>query len=158
MVGMCADPLSREKGSFEKSDEDSEEPARTERLLARPFKLFHDNPGDAYDALSLFWLTRSSGGKAVGVFYDMVCFLVMISLGVVFGLTGVAARHGMETHQGYAAVGLQFGLAFFIFVFVPSNDRLFVSQRQTVTLPLSPHSCGVRDRATTEKTFRTGFR
>jgi hypothetical protein len=157
-AGMCANPMSREKGSFEKSDEDSEEPARTERLLARPFKVFHDNPGDAYDALSLFWLTRSSGGRAVGVFYDMICFLVMISLGVVLGLEEVASDHAMEKHQGWAVVGLQIGLAFFIFVFVPSNDRLFVNQRPNVASPLSAHSFGVRDRATTEKTYRTGFR
>ncbi len=51
MCGLL--PRDREPGSFVKPDEDNEEPARTERLLARPFALFHVRSGDMLDAVNM---------------------------------------------------------------------------------------------------------
>ena len=129
-------PLHRLVGDFVKPDEDAAEPERTERLLAAPLTLFHSNGGDSFDALSLFWLTRATGGSAVGVFYDMACFLVMLSLAVVFGLGSVFERLGPDACRVQAAltVTLQLGLAAYIIVLRPSIDRLCVAQLRTLTL------------------------
>ena len=56
----------------------------TERLLAAPLTLFHSRSGDAFDAISLFWLTRATGGNAVGVFYDMACYMTPLAWSIIF--------------------------------------------------------------------------
>ena len=50
--------LDRVRGEFAT---DKVEPARTERLLRTPFRLMHDEPSDALDALRLVWMSRATG-------------------------------------------------------------------------------------------------
>ena len=75
--GFGASAVGRNPGEFSKPEADTAEPERTERLLASPFTLFHSNAGDAYDALCLFLLSRSTGKSRVGIFYDFSCYLVL---------------------------------------------------------------------------------
>jgi hypothetical protein len=152
-----ASPLPRAPGEFVKSDEDAEEPARTERLLAQPFQLFHSKAGDAHDVLSLFWLSRSTGGRLVGVLYDMACFLVMLSIAVVYGLGDLAERHGAEREQAIAVVSLQLGLSLHVFTFRPSNDRLSVAA-QYERLRAAPPPLSAFNSCLTGRMCRTGFR
>jgi len=121
-----ASPLDRSTGGYEKSEEDASEPARTERLLASPWSLFHANAGDAYDAVSLFWLMRSTSGSLLATCYDFVCYVVMLVLAVAYGLEDLAQRNGPDAQlaQAITVVSLQFGLALYIFVLRPSIDRL----------------------------------
>ena len=121
-----ASPLDRSTGGHEKSEEDASEPARTERLLASPWSLFHANAGDTYDAVSLFWLMRSTSGSLLATCYDFVCYVVMLILAVAYGLEDLAQRNGPDGQlaQAITVVSLQFGLALYIFVLRPSIDRL----------------------------------
>jgi len=118
-------PLPRSLGEYQKSEADAAEPARTERLLALPFGLFRENSGDAYDALTLLWLSRSSG-SVVGVFYDFVFFMTSALLGIAYGLKSVAQDHGDSgvIAQTAAVFILQTVLVLYIFVLRPSSDRI----------------------------------
>ena len=119
------EPIGREPGAYVKTDE---EPERTERLLAHPFRLFHQHAGDAFDALHMFWLGRSTGVSVVGVTYDFICFVMMLALGVTYGLEELAEAHGAAAGQAIVAIVLQVGLSAYIFVLRPSVDRLENSQ------------------------------
>ena len=90
----CQKAFDRAPGEYIKSEEDSAEPARTERLMASPFRLFHRNSGDAYDASSMFLLMRSTGSGFAGVFYDLICIATLLGLGVAYGLGDLAERTG----------------------------------------------------------------
>jgi len=116
--------MDRQTGSFDKSEEDASEPERTERLLASPLTLLHTNAGDAYDALSLFWLSRSSSGGCLKTFFDFAFFLGMLSLGVAYGMEDWAENHGQVVEQGIAVIAIQFGLCFYILCIRPTVDRL----------------------------------
>jgi hypothetical protein len=72
-----AAPVHRTVGSYEKGDVDASEPARTERLLAQHHSLARlalakRSAGDSYDALSLFWLSRTSGSDLMGTLFTFV--------------------------------------------------------------------------------------
>jgi len=127
-LAMCLgwSPFARESGEYEKSEEDSEEPARTERLLASPFTVFHQNAGDAFDAISLFWLSRSTGMSIYGVLYDFICYLVLLAIAVAYGMEAYASEYGTDgaIAQGMTVVCLQLLLAVYIFVLRPSIDRI----------------------------------
>ena len=116
--------MDRETGSFDKSEEDASEPERTERLLASPLTLLHTNAGDAYDALSLFWLSRSSSGGCLKTFYDFAFFLGMLSLGVAYGMESWAAENDQVVEQGIAVIAIQLGLCLYILCIRPTVDRL----------------------------------
>ena len=47
--GRANNIMDRERGSFVKDGEELREPMRTERLLSRPFGIFHDNRLDSID-------------------------------------------------------------------------------------------------------------
>jgi hypothetical protein len=117
-------PLGRERGGYEAPEEDSEEPARTERLLASPFSLLHSNAGDACDAMSTLWLSRSSGSIS-GVFYDLFSIALMLGLGVAFGLEDVASRANWGAiTQAVIVFSLQACLTLYVLMLCPSIDRI----------------------------------
>ena len=68
--------VKRMRGSFELPDDELAEPARTERLLARPCALHHATASDAFTALSQTVIGRSSGGALVGMLYDWIALTV----------------------------------------------------------------------------------
>jgi len=117
-------PLGRERGGYEAPEEDSEEPARTERLLASPFSLLHSNAGDACDAMSTLWLSRSSGNIS-GVFYDLFSIALMLGLGVALGLEDVASQANWSAiTQAVIVFILQACLALYVLMLSPSIDRI----------------------------------
>jgi len=123
-----AEAVRRDAGEFKMIDADSEEPARTERILSSPFTLLHQSPNDAFEAMGSAWLGRSTGDSLTGITYDFVCFLVMICLGVTCGLGELAERNGAGTIQAIVSIALTVGLSLYIFVLRPSIDRLENSQ------------------------------
>jgi len=116
--------IDRTTGSFEKCEEDVSEPERTERLLKSPLKLLHSNAADAFDALSLFWLARSSSGGCLLTFYDFASFFCMLCLGVAYGMEEWAGTYGRQVEQSIAVISIQFGLCLYILLIRPSVDRL----------------------------------
>jgi hypothetical protein len=63
---------SRHEGAFAVPVGDMEEPARTERLLARPFTVCHSHPADAFHARVGFLFFRVNGLTYVGVAYRLI--------------------------------------------------------------------------------------
>jgi len=120
-------PIDRAAGAYE-SQPDSEEPMRTERLLKYPFSFFHSNAGDAFDAISLFWLMRTTSRSALTTFYDFICFVVMQGLAVAYGLEAVVETYTAGLEQALVVTGLQLVMAVYVFVVRPSIDRLENSQ------------------------------
>jgi hypothetical protein len=120
-------PIDRAAGAYE-SQPDSEEPMRTERLLKYPFSFFHSNAGDAFDAISLFWLMRTTSRSALTTFYDFICFVVMQGLAVAYGLEAVVETYNAGLEQALVVTGLQLVMAVYVFVVRPSIDRLENSQ------------------------------
>ena len=128
-----ASPVKRTPGEFSKPEEDAAEPERTERLLARPFALFHARAGDSFDTINMFWLMRSTGDSVFGTFYDFICYLTMLSLGIVYGLESWVQGLGDEASAAQAVVVLclQLALAFSIVLTRPSIDKLESVQNTT---------------------------
>ena len=86
----CFKAKSRELGSFEPPEEDTEEPARTERALGRFFtwrclRFREINSGDAFSYLPS-WLGDSSGSGKFGVFYMFFMIALQLLTGVIMGI------------------------------------------------------------------------
>ena len=83
-------PRPREWGGFEAPEEDTEEPARTERALARAFSLrpvkFGELPsGDALSQLQP-WLGDSSGKGKTGIYYMFFMLVLQLIAAVIIGI------------------------------------------------------------------------
>jgi len=83
-------PRPREWGGFEAPEEDTAEPARTERALARAFRLrpvkFGELPsGDALSQLQP-WLGDSSGKGKTGIFYMFFMLVLQLITAVIIGI------------------------------------------------------------------------
>lgn len=79
-------PLQRMKGKWAKPKEDLEEPARTERLLARPLGIFGLRAADCHDSMSLQLFAKASGGSFLGLSYAYIGLLIQCSVGVLSGM------------------------------------------------------------------------
>jgi len=125
--------VSRMRGSFEMLDEETKEPARTERLLAHPFALTHSVASDGFSSISQMVLGRSSGGGIIGVTYDWIALVIQLALAVLLGLGSVLEWGSSAAFQQIVIViVLQFGLALFLFLCAPGIDRFecFVTAAQ----------------------------
>ena len=120
----CVSLRMRMKGDFELPEDETAEPARTERLLAQPFKLFKKTPSDQYTSLSQVMLSRSSGGWVIGILYDWLALTVQLTLAVLLGVgDAVDAESWVATTQIACVMSLQLGLALLLFITGPGVDR-----------------------------------
>jgi hypothetical protein len=88
------------RGSFETPDHEAAEPARTERLLARPFALIRPVASDAHASISQVVLARGSGGTLIGMFYDWLALVVQLALAALLGI-GDALEWGSSVAAAY---------------------------------------------------------
>ena len=124
--------LDRESGYFEFDEEEVAEPARTERLLAKPFCLFRSRAADMHTSLSTLLLGRSSGGSLMHITYDWLFLFVQILLAVILGF-GPMLDMGSDAANAQIGIviSVQFGLALFFYVIAPGTDRLEVAVQAT---------------------------
>lgn len=112
----------RSKGEFVRQ---GAEPARTHRLLSRPFSLFRSEPDDALDALRLVWMSRATGNSFHGIFYDIFMFSAMMAIAA---LNGVAPSLQSGTTgamaQAVSILVLQYLFVIYMTILRPSVDRV----------------------------------
>lgn len=112
----------RSKGEFVRQ---VVEPARTHRLLSRPFRCFQSEPEDALDALRLVWMSRATGKSFHGIFYDIFMFTAMMAISSLNGLAPALQSDtaGAMTQAVFILV-LQWLFVVYMFFLRPSVDRL----------------------------------
>ena len=120
--------VDRARGGFELTDDDIVEPARTQRLLARPFALQHDNPSDRFASMSLNLVGRSRGNSLPGITYDWVELFVQLAIAAALGMgPSIVAVHGVgsgpATAQLVLVLVLQALLAVWLLAAGPGADR-----------------------------------
>jgi len=143
--------MDRSRGEWLHAEEHTAEPERTERLLARPFRLFQGNGSDALDSLRLAWFPRSAGHSLIGVTYDLLALFVQVIIG---GLTGYGAtldKTDPNTLEKATIIiittfCIQYSASLYIFKLGPSADRIdnvltgsqfFLEGSQTLTIFVS---------------------
>ena len=118
--------LDRLRGEFAKADADIAEPQRTERLLAKPVRVFHSFPADAIDGMKLLWLSRASGSYGIfGAFYVWSLLLVQLFIAVLSGVGPSLEQGSLEaTVQVYTMLSLQWAVVLYALLGGPSADRI----------------------------------
>ena len=117
--------LPRGRGGFTPEAEDVAEPARTERLLARPLDLLPANGSDALESISLNVLSSGRGDSALTMAYDMGVFTVQLLLATFVGfssalLSGSASAYAVVT----AVLATQLSVTVWLSCNRPNNDRI----------------------------------
>jgi hypothetical protein len=122
----CKDVImDRPTGSFVRQPGNVAEPGRTERLLSRPFTIFHSTPTDALDALKMAWLDSSSGHSWCGVFYDWSIYMTQFTVAAVQGVgTQLQAGSSAASAQVLCVLGTQYAFAAWVLIMRPSSDRI----------------------------------
>ena len=114
--------VDRSRGEFSPPDKEVEEPARTERMLASPFRIFPSVSADALDQLGLY-LGRATGDGILGITYDWVAQMVQL---IIVALTALNLEEGSgAAHTQVVAITiLQLGLGIWTIFFGLSVDRI----------------------------------
>ena len=116
----------RRSGGWGLPSADTEEPARTERLLRHPFALQRSRPGDAFHQREGFLLFRVNGASKLGLSYRLLVILAMMTIGVLAGIQPLVGAPGSPgaMAQVLTVMGMQLGMSMAIFWFVPDADRV----------------------------------
>uniref|UniRef100_A0A7S2C200 Uncharacterized protein n=1 Tax=Haptolina brevifila TaxID=156173 RepID=A0A7S2C200_9EUKA len=118
-TGRGYNVFDRARGSFERPEDELEEPARTERILAHPWRLFHDHAADSIDTLSMLWLNRASLSNGIlGVGYEYFTLLAQIAVVMISSSGG-----GGPAIQMTSILSIQWGMSLYVFSMGPSSDR-----------------------------------
>ena len=115
--------VDRSRGEFVRPDDEIEEPARTERLLAKPIDLFPTTSADALDQLGSY-VARSSGGSIFGIMFDLSALVIQVAIVTLTGIfdsldAGSSAAHA----QVVAILCLQVAFCVLTFTANPAMDR-----------------------------------
>jgi hypothetical protein len=104
---------------------DTKEPARTERLLGRPFQFRKSVLGDSIEAKAGFLMFRVNGASAIGANYRLIVLCGNMTFGVLSGLSPLLPTgSGGAFVQGGIVMLLQFGMAFLCCRYLPDADRI----------------------------------
>ena len=104
---------------------DTAEPARTERLLRRPFALRRARTGDAFQAHEGFLFFRVNGSSRIGVIYRLLVVLANVTFGALSGLAPLLAPGSIVAGvQTGVVCGLQLLMAGLCFIWAPDADRI----------------------------------
>ena len=115
----------RKSGGFDVPESDTQEPERTERLLARPYRLYYGRAGDAFQAIEGFLFFRVNGSNRVGVGYRLIVIGVNMIFGLLSGLQPMLTPgSGLALMQTFLILTLQLGMSFICFCFLPDADRI----------------------------------
>ena len=78
--------VERLRGAFIRVRTENEEPARTERLLARPYSLARKVPSDALDACHIGLLSRAGGHSWRAAYFEVAILIAQLTVGALNGL------------------------------------------------------------------------
>jgi hypothetical protein len=129
-VRMCAsgrahNVMDRDRGEYACADDELEEPARTERLLAQPWLCFRTTPADAVATHQLVYMNRASGPALTGLLYDYVLFAVQLLIAVLYGIgPALTAGTSAAQAQSVAVFCCQAGVGLYVLGLGLSADRI----------------------------------
>lgn len=104
---------------------DAEEPARTYRLLAHPFRFRHDRVGDGWQAREGFLMFRTNGKTTIGAYYRLFVLFVNVCFGLLSGLQPALTPGSTPALvQAMVVMGLQLMMAIVCFCATPDADRI----------------------------------
>ena len=118
--------LNRNRGAFGSSNKkETEEPARTERLLARPFVLFSRVGPDAMESIAITVLFKCRGDRAHSMAYHLTKLLAQLTVVALASCGTALAMDSVEAHAlVFTTLSIQTGIAAWIFCACPSIDRI----------------------------------
>lgn len=115
----------RKSGVWTIPEADVAEPARTERILARPFALYSDRAGETWQKLEGFLFFRVNGARRVTMCYRPLVLIANMSFGILSGLQPLLAEGSTEaTVQICTIVSLQLTMSAVCFCCLPDADRI----------------------------------
>ena len=116
----------RRSGAWALPEQDTAEPARTERILRDPFALRRDRPGDAFHQREGFLLFRVNGASRFGVCYRLLVIVVMLMIGIISGLRPLVGAAGSSAAiaQALVVAVLQLCMAAICLLYHPDADRV----------------------------------
>lgn len=115
----------RKAGAFALPQADVAEPARTERLLARPFAMHRARAADDFQAIEGFTLFRVNGTTCIGRYYRLLVVLANAAFGILAGLAPLLPQGSTAAlAQTSTVLMIQLGMAFVCFRFAPDADRI----------------------------------
>ena len=118
-------PKQRLVGHWAKPHADTVEPARTERILARPFTLFWRCGADCQDAMSFHILPNTSGNRFLGVTFQWFFLFIQVLLGAISGVGPyLASDSAAAINQVLSFAGVTFLWAAVLLIFQPCACRL----------------------------------
>lgn len=114
----------RMQGKFSKPKEWTEEPARTERLLAKPLQPQHSNPADIIDAYQMTYFAMANGRLPITPYVNHFQMTTQLTIAVLSGL-GSAISEGSShaTLQVAAIASFQAVFALYCLAFFPTCDK-----------------------------------
>lgn len=117
---MVLRPQHRNRGKWTKPKDDRVEPARTERLLARPFGLRRATATDCQDAMSMHLFAKVSGDRFLGLCFSWGSMFVQVVIGIIsgFGPSFAGDNTAATTHAVVVAVA-KLGWAAILAIFAP---------------------------------------
>lgn len=122
-----ASVLERKRGAFDGVEAEIKEPARTERLLARPCVILRSTASDSLDSCHLGLMSRSAGSSARATFFELGILFAQLTIGALNGLgPGLRLQPGSASAvaQLVSIAVVQITTAFCILCKSASNDRL----------------------------------
>ena len=115
----------RKTGTFGVPDEDLEEPARTERLLASPLAFHRKRAGDRFQSIEGYLLFRVNGTNSIGASYRLLVVVVNMMFGTLSGLAPLLGPGTMlALVQASCICTLQLAMSFVCFKYLPDADRI----------------------------------
>lgn len=122
--GESTPHVDRQRASLEPPEDHTQEPERTERILAHPFVLFKPVGADAVAANGYF-TSRGSGEKLSYLCYDWIALSVQL---LIVLLAGSSAAFDSGSPESRTLTSLtftcQFVLAIWLYIGMPGLDRL----------------------------------
>ena len=115
----------RKSGTFGLPEDDTKEPARTERILSQPFKLWRSHSADAWQSREGYFFFRVNASTRFGLWYRVLVVAMNMAFGVISGLQPLLAPGSTAAFtQTTAVCALQLTMAISSFHFVPDADRI----------------------------------
>lgn len=118
-------PVDRPRGAMKKPPKCTQEPARTERLLKSPRRLWFANAADAIDGIGFALMARSGGDSLPALLFEMVLLAANLVLAMLSGVGTILPADSLAALvlMG-AAVCVRLAIIVYVLSVCPSADRV----------------------------------
>jgi hypothetical protein len=117
--------LNRSQGKFGKPPQDTEEPYRTERVLANLFSLRKRQASDLIEAYQFPFFPLASGKNAAACYFNVLILTAQLATASLSGLNKAGLFNKAERMvQARATLALQLSQFLFVWCTFPGHDRI----------------------------------